>query len=519
MNADPACPQCGKQLSIQIGEDLCSRCMLQLGLDELTACPGPDWAVSIPATIGEYEVIEPIARGGMGVVVKARQPRIGRIVAVKIIRNDLLSSPGARTRFRIEVQSAGSLRHPNIVTVYEANEDAGQEYFSMELVEGDALDRILADQGPLEPLRAARLLAQIAEGVDHAHSKGVLHRDLKPGNVLLDEADLPRVTDFGIALRPTEDDVEHRIGVAGTPSYMAPEQISGRDADITAATDVYGLGAILYETLTGRPPYHAVTPDELLIQVLDGPPERPRRIQRRIPRDLEAICLRCLQRRPEDRYATAAELAADLRAFVAGNPLRAARGGHSGKAIRWLFQRPALALTYAALALFLADHWLVHGLAERQASGGGSSSEFHLLVNAIIPVWALVATGMQLWVERTDRKALVRYSWSALDVVLLTVIILQADGAGSKETLLPLYLIIIAATGFRWRPGLTLFTTALCMAATLVVFMHAKVTGVQSFEALGELFIPLTYMVVMGIIAAALVKRMRVLAGFSEARQ
>ncbi len=506
------CPECGTLPPHGTPEGLCPQCLLKLGLGDSTLT---DQALTsqppgLPKKIGQYEVLGMIARGGMGIVVKARQPGLGREVAVKIIREELLDSPRARARFRIEAEAAGSLRHPNVVTLYEANEEDGEAFFSMELVEGESLESLLARDGPMEPRRAARVLAAVADGVQHAHTRGILHRDLKPGNVLLEANDRPKVTDFGIALRAAEASTTNDGGLAGTPAYMAPEQAAGRESDMTAATDVYGLGAILYEMLTGRPPYRAGSVDELLLKVLDTTPERPRRMRRKVPRDLEAICLRCLARRPADRYETAAELAVDLRAYLAGHPMRAARGGALGTAYRWLFQRPALALTYAALPLFFANHWLLYVFDPL------ISSQFHRQMTLVILSWAGGATAMQILVERTSWGTLVRYLWATLDVSLLTVILLIADGP--RSTLMPLYLLIIVATGFRWRPGLTLYTTTLCIGALLLLVAEASARRIELIPNLAEVLVPITTMIVVGILSAALVKRMRVLAGFGKSR-
>ncbi len=463
----------------------------------------------LPGRIGDYEVLGEIARGGMGIVVKARQPRLGREVAVKIIREEMLSSPVAQARFRIEAEAAASLRHPNIVTVYEAGERDGVAFFSMELVQGESLDRLLAREGPMEPRRAGRLLAVVADAVQHAHEKGILHRDLKPANVLIEANDRPKVTDFGIALRVADPSDPARSGVIGTPEYMAPEQASGRESDLTPATDVYGLGAILYEMITGRPPHRAATIRELLMKVLDGELEPPRRVRREVPRDLEAICLHCLARDPKDRYSTATALAADLRAFLAGQPVAAARGGALKHAYRWLFRRPALAMTYAALALFFANQTLLYAFETIDEA-------FYRRMTVFIVAWALGATAMHMLLEWAGRRSLMRYLWATMDVALLTVILLIANGP--KSPLVPIYLLILVSTGFRWRPWLTVYVTALCIGAFLLLVAEARARRPHLSPALDEVLVPVVTMIVVGMISAALIKRMRGLAGLSSVR-
>jgi serine/threonine-protein kinase len=296
-----------------------------------------------PESFDDYEILGELGRGGMGVVYKARQKSLGRPVALKMMREARLSSDSDRARFLAEAESVARLKHPNIVTVYEVGDRAGLPYIVMEFVEGRTLAQHLAD-GPLPPREAARFVADVARAVQHAHEQGILHRDLKPANILLASggreppdssrpwgsrpplAEGPKVTDFGLAKRLTvsstgERDWRTQTGaIVGTPGYMAPEQATSR-RDLTPATDVYALGAILYECLTGRPPFHATDPFYALMMVVEQEPVPPRLLVSGIDRDLEVICLKCLQKPPELRYATAGNLAADLEAYLAGEAL------------------------------------------------------------------------------------------------------------------------------------------------------------------------------------------------------
>jgi serine/threonine-protein kinase len=315
-------------------------------LDQLAARtlpPSPDKTARVGAlAVPGYEVLELLGRGGMGVVHKARQLGLDRLVALKMIRAGEQAGPAHLHRFRAEAAAVARLTHPNIVQIYEIGEVSGEPFFSMELVEGGSLQQKLAGT-PLPGRDAAGLVEALARAVHYAHQQGVLHRDLKPANVLLagegsakpqaEEGErptaaacglaLPKITDFGLAKRLDVDSGHTQTGdVMGTPSYMAPEQAAGRK-DVGPAADVYALGAILYECLTGRPPFRAATVMDTLWQVMHDDPVSPRRLVRALPRDLETVCLKCLDKEPARRYRTAADLAEDLRRFRAGEPVRA----------------------------------------------------------------------------------------------------------------------------------------------------------------------------------------------------
>ena len=272
---------------------------------------------------GDYELLEEIARGGMGVVYKARQISLNRIVALKMILTGQLAGEEEVKRFHAEAEAAANLDHPGIVPIFEVGEHEGQHYFSMGYVEGESLSARISD-GPLPPREAAELTKEVAEAVAYAHEHGVIHRDLKPANVLLDKDGQSRVTDFGLAKRVEGDSNLTATGqILGTPSYMPPEQAAGDILQITPASDVYSVGAILYELLTGRPPFKATSPLDTLMQVLDNQPVPPRLLNPNIPRDLETICMKCLQKEPSLRYATAPALTDDLNRFMGGELIHA----------------------------------------------------------------------------------------------------------------------------------------------------------------------------------------------------
>ena len=310
----------------------------------------------LPAgTFAGYDLLEEVGRGGMGVVFKARHKSLDRIVALKVLRSD--GTGEERKRLDREAQAVARLQHPNIVQVYEFGESAGRAFVSLEFVDGQSLARRLRGT-PLPARQAAALVEILARAMHYAHEKGVIHRDLKPANVLLAgtpemrlEARNAKVADFGLAKKLDTQGDTHSGAVLGTPSYMAPEQAEARSAAVDRRTDVYGLGAILYELLTGRPPFRADTPLQTLKQVVEAEPARPRLLNAAVPRDLETVCLKCLQKEPPRRYPSAAALADDLRRFVQGEPVRARSIGALGRGWRWCRRKPALAALSAVLVL------------------------------------------------------------------------------------------------------------------------------------------------------------------------
>jgi len=275
---------------------------------------------------GDYELLEEIARGGMGVVYRARQISLDRIVALKMILSGHLASPAEVARFRAEAHAAATLDHPHIVPVFEVGERDGQHYFSMGYVAGQSLAQRLLD-GPLRPREAATVIRDVARAADYAHAKGVIHRDLKPANILFDDDRRVRVTDFGLAALRTADDgpgLTITGQVLGTPHFMSPEQVSGRKAAVGPGADVYALGATLYALLTGRPPFQAASTIDVLKQVVENEPVPPRKLDASLPRDLETITLKCLEKEPARRYASAAAVADDLQCFLDGRAVAAA---------------------------------------------------------------------------------------------------------------------------------------------------------------------------------------------------
>jgi hypothetical protein len=312
--------------------------------------------------LGDYEVLDQIAHGGMGVVYRARQKRPGRIVALKMILAGAHASQVDLERFRTEAQAMARLQHPNIVQVFEVGEHNGQPYFSMEFCPGGSLAKKLAGT-PLPPNEAAALIETLARAMHAAHAKGVIHRDLKPGNVLLAEDGTPKVTDFGLARKIDEPGMTITGAIMGTPSYMAPEQAQGKVKELARACDVYALGAILYECVTGRPPFRAATKLETMMQVISDEPVPPRQLNAGVPKDLETVCLKCLHKEPGKRYTSAQALAEDLRRWQNGEPIHALPAGRVERTAKWAMRNKGLSagLTAATLGVAAAAIALVVG--------------------------------------------------------------------------------------------------------------------------------------------------------------
>jgi eukaryotic-like serine/threonine-protein kinase len=303
---------------------------------------------------GDYEILEELGRGGMGVVYRARQVSLNRPVALKMIRAGLFAGDDDLRRFQNEAEAVALLDHPGIVPLYEVGELEGQRYFSMKLIESAGITA-LPETYRDDPRAAARLVAETAEAVAHAHARGVLHRDLKPANLLIDTAGHPHVTDFGLAKRLAEDvELTQSGAILGTPAYMSPEQAAGRRGTITTATDVYGLGAVLYSLLTGRAPFGGNSVVETLDAVGLAEPEPPARLNAKVPRDLQTICLKCLEKDPRRRYATALALSDDLRAWLEHRPIAARTVSMFGRAALFARRKPSLAAAYLLTAVVVS---------------------------------------------------------------------------------------------------------------------------------------------------------------------
>jgi serine/threonine protein kinase/TolB-like protein len=419
-NVTRVCRKCGAKIFSDAPEGLCTGCVLETALGVLpnavatgdncgsaenlqtgtvNARPQLKRTTHVAKMLGElgdYELLEEIGRGGQGVVFRARQKSLSRTVALKVIGLGQWATPAHIKRFRLEAEAAASLDHPCIVPIYEVGERDGQCYFSMRFVEGGQLDEVIQKR-PISVRQAAELIAKVARTVHYAHEHGILHRDIKPGNILLDAKGEPHLTDFGLArLVESESTVTRTLEVLGTPSYMAPEQAAGspsqgaavssppRVTGLTRAVDVYGLGAVLYQLLTSHPPFAGGTTYETIKLLLETEPRPPRLWNSKIDRDLSTICLKCLEKDPQRRYSSALALAEDLERWLSHKPILARRTGVVGRGKKWLQRKPAAAAVVTlSLALITAVSVIVlkSDLFRRPAVAGIAVLPFENLSN------------------------------------------------------------------------------------------------------------------------------------------
>src|SRR5438270_2615260 len=377
--ATTVCGRCGATVSGDATRVVCPACLLETGLGLLSdepiagvAHPGPydslhtldgkkaARSARMLSDFGDYELLQEIGRGGQGVVYRAHQKSLNRTVALKVIALGPWTTETHLKRFRREAEAAASLEHPGIVPIHEVGERDGQCYFSMKFVEGGQLDEVVRREPmPIRP--AVELIVKVARTVHYAHEHGILNRDIKPGNILLDQHGEPHLTDFGLArLVEADSTVTGTLDVLGTPSYMAPEQAAGNNTEISRNTDVYGLGAVLYQLLTGHPPFAGGTTYETVKLLLETEPRPPRQLNPKVDRDLSTICLKCLEKDPKRRYASALSLAEDLEHWLKHEPILARHAGIFAHGKKWVRRNPAIAALIAALvALAAAMGWNV----------------------------------------------------------------------------------------------------------------------------------------------------------------
>jgi len=407
------CRKCGAKVFSDAPEGLCTGCVLETALGVLPDAvaagddcgsaenPQPNNADGVPQVkitskvfgtkllgeLGDYELLKEVGRGGQGIVFRARQKSLNRIVALKVIGLGQWATQAHLKRFRLEAEAAASLDHPCIVPIYEVGEREGQCYFAMKFIEGGQLDEVVKHT-PISIRQAVELVSKVARTVHYAHEHGILHRDIKPGNILLDNKGEPHLTDFGLArLVESESTVTRTLEVLGTPSYMAPEQAVGNNpaiAGLTSATDVYGLGAVLYQLLTGHPPFAGGTTYETIKLLLETEPRPPRLWNPKVDRDLSTICLKCLEKDPQRRYSSALALAEDLEHWLRHEPTQARRMGVVGRGKKWLQRNPtAVAVVTLSLALIAAVGVIVwkSDLFRRPAAAGIAVLPFENLSN------------------------------------------------------------------------------------------------------------------------------------------
>lgn len=463
---------------------------------------------------GDYELEQIIGRGGMGVVFKARQKSLDRPVALKMILASHLASAEQVARFDAEARAAAKLLHPNVVRIYDAGQRGGQHYLAMEYVEGPNLaDRLAKDPPTIE--ESCRLVAQVARAVDHLHRTGIVHRDLKPSNILLDADGQPHVGDFGLAKTLFSENQLTCTGViAGTPSYMSPEQAAGRNEEVGPHSDVYSLGAILYELLTGRPPFREENPLDTIVQVLEGEPTLPRHLNRGISRELELICLKCLEKSTAARYQSAAALADDLERILKGEAPEIRSPRLDQRLWRWARREPALASRLVVLALF----YLVELV---NAGREYVPIAFHRNVEQILAAWAISSIIFQQFLKTERWANAAKFCWGATDMVLFTLVLREADGAASP--LVVGYPLLIVGAGLWFRVRLVWFMTALSIISYVGVVLEFYILRPELRERFDTAYDRPVFFVIMllalGSAVAYQVYRVRALSRYYEKRQ
>lgn len=447
---------------------------------------------TLPRDLGPYRLETEVGRGGMGIVFKAMHRSLNSPVAVKVIRSSEWASEDQVRRFLREARAASRLRHPHIVAVHDVAECEGLHYLAMQWVEGEDLSQRLK-RGPLTPAELAELMISVCRAVHYLHIQGIIHRDLKPANILLDKNGTPFVTDFGLAKVHDLDESRATTSmIVGTPSYMSPEQAWGTPEDLSPRSDVYSLGCILYELLSGRVPFPEKNPLDVLLRLRDSDPLPPRLVRRNTPPELELIVLTCLEQEPARRYASAAELADDLERFLQREPL-SVRPSHWGRRlIRWTRSEPALASRAVAI--------LTMALIVQTASWLSAAHRPQYLPEMLIlGAWMASSVVLQKLMNRYQTSDSVRIAWVAADVVCFTAALVWAEAP--RESLVIGYALMIVTSALWWRPWLIWTVTG----ANIAAYVWLIATYGSSDTPPHYPFIVTVVLLVMGIVMAGLI--------------
>ncbi|WP_158261234.1 MULTISPECIES: serine/threonine-protein kinase [Pirellulaceae] len=451
-----------------------------------------------------YELIDELGRGGMGVVFKARQLSPDRVVAVKMILSGQFASAQEIQRFRAEAEAAANLSHAGIVPIYEVGHHQGRHFFSMGYVEGRSLADVIR-QGGLTPEQIAELVLEIAQAMAHAHSMGIVHRDLKPSNILIDADGHPRVTDFGLAKRMDgNSEMTYSGQILGSPGYMAPEQAAGKNHQIDQATDIYGLGAILYALLTGKPPFAATNILEAIDQICTVNPVSPRKLNWSVPRPLETICLKCMHKTPAARYRSMKELAADLQSYLQHEPIRAKPLGMGERIIYWARRKPGLASTLACVLLFFIYHVISSYILHEPVS---ARPWFRVASVLFAIAFSVAAWFFQRMYEKPSTRNAAIYAWMTWNFVLLTGLLFLVHGAASPLSLI--YLLLVAASATLYEKGLVGYTMTLAAAGYLTHVIVGATLRPVGYVDFFDATVMMMSILILGMIQYFVVRRIR----------
>ncbi|MEW4453251.1 serine/threonine-protein kinase [Bremerella sp. JC817] len=455
-------------------------------------------------TLPGYELLQELGRGGMGVVFKARQLSPDRTVAVKMILSGQFASALEIQRFRAEAEAAANLAHAGIVPIYEVGHHQGRHFFSMGYIEGRSLADVIR-QGGMSPEAIAELTLKIASAMAHAHAVGIVHRDLKPSNILIDAEGNPHVTDFGLAKRMDgNSEMTYSGQILGSPGYMAPEQAAGRNDQINHATDIYGLGAILYALLTGKPPFSGNNILDAIDQICTANPVPPRKLNWHAPRALETICLKCMHKSPAARYRCMKDVAEDLAAFLRHEPIRAKPLGIGERIVYWARRKPGLASTLACVILFFSYHAISSYILQEPIS---ARPWFRIASVGFAIAFSAAAWFFQRMYERPSTRNVAIYSWMTWNFVLLTGLLFLVHGAASPLSLV--YLLLVAASATLYEKGLVGYTMTLAGIGYMTHVIVGATLRPVAFVDFYHATCMMLSIVILGMIQYFVVRRIR----------
>lgn len=461
-----------------------------------------------PLEFGPYDLLEEINRGGMGIVYRAVHRELGRVVALKVMRAGEMATAEELHRFRTEAIASSALSHPNIIPIFEANEEHGLFYFTMAFIDGEDLETRMRRE-PIPYQEAAAIVLKTADAVAYAHRKNIIHRDIKPSNILLDANNEPFLADFGLAnLQTIEEGVTATGQILGTPAYMPPEQASGRQRRPSPTMDVYALGAVLYAALTRQAPFAGPTPFDILLQVLDRQPPRPKQIDRRIPAALEAICLKAMAKEPEHRYSTATAMAADLRKFLRGEPVEIERPSISQRLLMW-WRRESMLVTHLAGMIVVAAIMSISFVYRQETA---DPTRFTMKLGLVL-IWGALSYLMQFLARFNARRLMINLAWSTIDVTIFTMLMFLADPP--RGLLLVGYPVLIAASGLFYRVRFVVYMICVCSASMLL--LATMIDDDPLTKRTDFIGIYLSCLIIVGLCVISMIRRVRGLSRYCGA--